>query len=70
MPWYEGKILTEAIDDLVMPESFSNKPLRISVRKVYRAKGDVAILDGRILTGKIRNGMNLVICPGSVECTV
>ena len=70
MPWYEGKTLAEAIDDLVVPERWSYKPLRISIRKIHGKKKDNAIVDGRIISGKIKNGMHLVISPGSMECTV
>ena len=70
MPWYGGKTLSEAIDELIIPKRFSYKPLRIAIFKVKKIKGNTAILAGIVISGKVKNGMHLVASPGSIEFKV
>ena len=39
MPWYEGKTLAEAMNDLDITDKSLHKPLRISIGKIYKISG-------------------------------
>ncbi len=63
MPWYNGPTLFEVIDKLKEPEKPLDKPLRMPVDKVYSIKGIGTVPIGRIETGVIRIGDNVVFEP-------
>ena len=64
-PWYQGKTLIEAIQELVLPARLSNKPLRMSIREIHRIylRANLVVFDGYIISGKVEIGMHLVVAP-------
>jgi elongation factor 1-alpha len=61
MPWYTGPCLLEAIDLIVTPKSYPDKPLRISVWDVYKVSGVGTVPVGRVETGTLKPGMSVVV---------
>ncbi|NPA86182.1 MAG: translation elongation factor EF-1 subunit alpha [bacterium] len=70
MPWYSGPCLLEAIDMLEPPEKPIDKPLRIPVQAVYNIKGVGLVLAGRVVTGCLKEGDNIVIEPADKTAQV
>ncbi len=62
-PWYKGKTLVEALDDLNPPENHDNKPLRLPVQDVYTITGVGMVPVGRVETGKIKVGEKVIVMP-------
>lgn len=63
MPWYTGPTLYEALDSLEPPKPMIDKPLRIPVQKVYKIKGVGTVITGRVETGVLKKGQEIVIEP-------
>lgn len=62
-PWYDGPTLIEALDGLRPSPRPLELPLRLPVQDVYRL-GQERILVGRIETGRIAVGDEVVLAPG------
>eukprot|EP00758_Cryptobia_borreli_P006458 Tbor_TRINITY_DN5156_c0_g1::TRINITY_DN5156_c0_g1_i1::g.25615::m.25615/K14416/HBS1; elongation factor 1 alpha-like protein len=58
IPWYDGPSLVEAIDMLPVGKRYVDAPLRISVQDVQKN-----LIYGRIESGKIKKGANIVFYP-------
>ena len=70
MPWYKGKTLLEALNDIKPPTRPLNKPLRIPIQDVYKIK-DIGIVSlGRVETGILKPGMSVYFAPCNLttEC--
>jgi len=67
MPWYKGKTLFEALDEMEVPEKPVNKPLRIPVQDVYTITGIGSVPVGRVETGVLKEGDTLVFMPSNVQ---
>ena len=65
MDWYKGPTLMEALDNLDVPAKPTNKPLRIPVQDVYTITGIGTVPVGRVETGVLKPGMNLVFMPSN-----
>ena len=65
MPWYTGPSLQEALDLIVPSERYSEKPLRLPVREVYKIPGIGTVLLGKVETGTLTPGMTLSFAPGN-----
>ena len=61
MKWYKGKTLLESLDDLKVPKRYFDKPLKISIFNVDKLRGVGTVLGGKILSGKQKAKMNLII---------
>ena len=62
-PWYKGPTLFEAIDKLTMPKKPINKPLRLPIQDVYKISGIGTVPVGKIETGTLNVGKNVVFNP-------
>ncbi len=67
MPWYEGPTLFEALDEMVVPEKPTNKPLRIPIQDIYTITGIGSVPVGRVETGILKEGDTLVFMPSKVQ---
>lgn len=62
MPWFKGRNLLQAIDEIPEPESAEEQPLRFPIQDVYRMDNR-RILAGRIESGILRVGDQLLFSP-------
>ena len=62
-PWYNGPTLFEAIDKITMPDKPINKPLRLPIQDVYKISGIGTVPVGKIETGTLNVGKNVVFNP-------
>ena len=70
MPWYNGPTLMEAFDLLEVPAKPTNKPLRIPIQDVYSITGIGTVPVGRVETGTLKPGQNLVFMPSNKTAEV
>jgi elongation factor 1-alpha len=70
MPWYTGPTLMEALDLLELPPKPTNKPLRIPIQDVYSITGIGTVPVGRVETGVLKEGANLVFMPSNKTAEV
>lgn len=73
MTWYSGPIVLEQLDAFVPEARPENKPLRMPVQDVYKftARGDTRrIVAGRIETGRLRVGEEVIFYPSGKKSTV
>jgi elongation factor 1-alpha len=63
MPWYNGPSLLEALDTFELPPKPTDKPLRIPVQEVYTIRGVGTTPVGKVETGVLRPGDDLVFMP-------
>jgi elongation factor 1-alpha len=67
MTWYKGPTLKEALDEFEVPKPPTDKPLRIPLQDVYTITGVGTVPVGRVETGKMRVGEQVIVMPeGSV----
>ncbi len=69
LSWYKGLTLLEAIDKLQPAHSVEEKVLRFPVQDTYDINGEKVIV-GRISSGKIRTGQEVVFHPCGKSATV
>jgi elongation factor 1-alpha len=62
-PWYDGPTLFEALDKLTVPEKPLDKPLRLPIQDAYKIKGTGVVPVGRVETGVMKVGDQIVIMP-------
>ena len=65
MDWYDGPSLIDALDDLDEPEKAIDLPLRAPIQDVYNISGIGAVTVGRVETGEINAGDDVVFEPAS-----
>ncbi|MHB8567646.1 MAG: translation elongation factor EF-1 subunit alpha [Nitrososphaerales archaeon] len=63
MPWYKGPTLLQALDEFEVPKPPTDKPLRMPLQDVYSITGVGTVPVGRIETGKMKVGDNVIIMP-------
>jgi elongation factor 1-alpha len=63
MPWYKGPTLKEALDEFEIPKPPTDKPLRMPLQDVYSITGVGTVPVGRIETGKMKVGDQVIIMP-------
>ncbi|MFW9821103.1 MAG: translation elongation factor EF-1 subunit alpha [Candidatus Thorarchaeota archaeon] len=63
MSWYDGPTLIDAIDDFTLPEKPTGKPLRVPIQDSYRIKGTGVVPVGRVETGILKKGDQIIIMP-------
>ncbi|MBS7655790.1 translation elongation factor EF-1 subunit alpha [Candidatus Bathyarchaeota archaeon] len=66
-PWYKGPTLLEALDKFEVPPKPIDKPLRIPVQDVYSITGVGTVPVGRVETGVVKEGDNIVFMPPNVK---
>lgn len=64
-PWYKGVTLFEALDSFIPPEKPINKPLRVPIQDVYSITGVGTVPVGRVETGVMKVGMNVIFMPAN-----
>jgi elongation factor 1-alpha len=67
MPWYKGPTIIQALDALVVPPKPVDKPLRIPIQDVYSISGAGTVPVGRVETGILKSGENVIFMPGSTK---
>ena len=70
MPWYNGPTLMEAFDLLELPPKPTNKPVRIPIQDVYSITGIGTVPVGRVETGILKPGQNIVFMPSNKTAEV
>ena len=65
--WYDGPTLLEALDELEEPEKAVDLPTRIPIQDVYKISGIGAVTVGRVETGELNTGDNVVFEPASTR---
>ncbi|MGC8571984.1 MAG: translation elongation factor EF-1 subunit alpha [Candidatus Micrarchaeia archaeon] len=70
MPWYNGPTLLEALDSLKVPQKPTDKPLRMPIQDVDNVPGFGTIPVGRIETGVLKPGDQIIIMPSGVKTEV
>lgn len=63
MDWYNGPTLLKALDSFEPGEKPIDLPLRMPVQDVYTIKGIGAVPVGRVETGVMKKGQNLMVQP-------
>ncbi len=63
MAWYKGPTLKEALDEFEVPKPPTDKPLRIPLQDVYTITGVGTVPVGRVETGKMRVGDQVIVMP-------
>jgi elongation factor 1-alpha len=66
MGWYDGPTLAEALDAFHEPEKAVDLPLRVPIQDVYSISGIGAVSVGRVETGEINPGDDVVFEPAGV----
>ncbi|HML03410.1 MAG TPA: translation elongation factor EF-1 subunit alpha [Candidatus Bathyarchaeia archaeon] len=67
MPWYKGPTLFEALDVFRVPAKTLNKPLRVPLQDVYTITGVGTVPVGRVETGVLKEGQQVIFMPGNVK---
>ncbi|MBI1971697.1 MAG: translation elongation factor EF-1 subunit alpha [Candidatus Aenigmarchaeota archaeon] len=70
MPWYKGPTLLESLDSIQLPPKPIDKPLRLPVQDVYDIKGIGVVPVGRIETGTLKPGDQIVFMPSGAKAEV
>jgi len=70
LKWWNGPTLFEALDNIVPPSRPTDKPLRVPLQDVYKISGIGTVPVGRVETGIIKPGMQVVFAPSGVMSEV
>ncbi len=70
LSWYNGPTLLEAIDTFQVPKKPTDKPLRLPIQDVYSISGFGTVPVGRVETGIMKPGDQVVIMPSGVKTEV
>ena len=62
-PWYKGPSLVKALDEFTAPEKPTDLPLRVPVQDVYSITGVGTVPVGRVETGIMKKGDNVIFEP-------
>ena len=65
--WYKGPTLLEALDALTAPEKPTTLPLRIPIQDVYSITGVGTVPVGRVETGVMKKGENVIFEPAGAS---
>ncbi|MBI5036244.1 translation elongation factor EF-1 subunit alpha [Candidatus Micrarchaeota archaeon] len=69
-PWYTGPTLIEAFDLLAPPHKPKDKPLRLPIQEVFTITGHGTVPVGRVESGVMKPGQNVIIMPEGVTAEV
>jgi len=67
MPWYDGPTLLDALDTFELPPKPTEKPLRIPIQDVYTITGVGTVPVGRVETGVLKEGDEVIFMPPNVK---
>jgi len=67
MPWYKGPTLYEALDTFKVPAKNLNKALRCPIQDVYTITGVGTVPVGRVETGVLKEGQQVIFMPSNVK---
>jgi elongation factor 1-alpha len=67
MPWYKGPTLYEALDTFKVPVKNLTKPLRCPIQDVYTITGVGTVPVGRVETGVVKEGQQVIFMPSNVK---
>ena len=70
MPWYKGPTLIQALDEFEVPKPPTDKPLRMPLQDVYSITGVGTVPVGRIETGTMKVGDNVIVMPEGLTAEV
>ena len=65
--WYKGDTLMQALDNLAAPEKPVSLPLRIPIQDVYSITGVGTVPVGRVETGVMKKGENVIFEPAGAS---
>lgn len=65
-PWYKGPVLVKALDEFSAPEKPTQLPLRVPIQDVYSITGVGTVPVGRVETGILNKGDNIIFEPAGV----
>ncbi|MBM4240476.1 MAG: translation elongation factor EF-1 subunit alpha [Euryarchaeota archaeon] len=65
-PWYKGPVFTQSLDKLSAPEKPTDLPLRVPVQDVYSITGVGTVPVGRVETGIMKRGDEVIFEPPGV----
>jgi len=66
LSWFKGPTLLEALDNITPPKRMTEKPLRLPLQDVYKIGGVGTVPVGRVETGILKPGMNVVFAPVNI----
>ncbi len=71
MPWYRGPTLIEHLENVEIASEAADKPFRMPVQRANRPGTQLRGCAGTIVSGKVRPGDRLLVCPSgrAVEVT-
>ncbi|MDE1857373.1 MAG: translation elongation factor EF-1 subunit alpha [Candidatus Micrarchaeota archaeon] len=70
MPWYNGPTLLGSLDNLTVPKKPTEKPLRLPIQDVFSISGFGTVPVGRVETGTMKPGDQVVIMPSGVKTEI
>ncbi|MCL5434760.1 MAG: translation elongation factor EF-1 subunit alpha [Candidatus Marsarchaeota archaeon] len=70
LPWYNGPTLLGSLDLLNVPTKPTDKPLRLPIQDVYSKSGFGTVPVGRVETGVMKPGDQIVIMPSGIKAEV
>ncbi|MHA1540310.1 MAG: adenylyl-sulfate kinase [Alphaproteobacteria bacterium] len=70
LAWFEGKTLLEALQLFHLPRSFLDLPLRLPVQDVYKFDQKKRMIAGRIESGQLHVGDQVLFSPSNKEATI
>ncbi len=70
MAWYTGPTLLAALDTFTVPSKPTDKPLRLPIQDVYSISGFGTVPVGRVETGVMKPGDQIIIMPAGVKTDV
>lgn len=65
LSWWNGPTILQAIDNFIVPEKPTDLPLRWPIQDVYSIKGVGTVPVGKIETGIMKPGMQLIFKPST-----
>jgi len=66
-PWYKGPTLVQALDEFTAREKPTDLPLRVPIQDVYSITGVGTVPVGRVETGVMKKGENVIFEPPGVS---
>ena len=70
MPWWKGSTLVDALDSVTPPKRLVDLPLRFTVQKVHTIADCGTVAVGRVESGIVKVGQELVVAPVMATATV
>ncbi len=70
MPWYDGPTLLEGLNSLSPPKSKENMPLRFVADDAYDRPGSGTVLQGKIISGRLKINDKVKLLPAGEMGTV